>query len=537
MKEINGFCASPGLALGRIVTVERHYSASGRTVSAPGREAALFEAAALLAQDEIASLAHRAASEEGDIFIFQREILNDHGLLSTILRYIDAGEGAAAAVERAANLYAEKLRAVPDDYISHRAGDVLDACHRVVSILDGRPRERVHLKEPSILVSDELMPSDLVSLDKSLILGIAISAGSAQSHCSIIARTYGIPALVLCGEELLSLPAGMLCALDAGEGVLVAEPDEATIARFSHRISISHRVSMEAEKLRRTPCISKDGIQINLLGNCGGPQDIAAAIAAGAEGVGLLRSEFLFLGDRLPDEEEQFRFYRDCLLAAGGRPVTIRTLDIGADKSVAGVSESREENPALGLRGMRLSLAKPHLLHTQLAALLRAAIYGDLHIMFPMVTTAQDWDEAFAVLDQVREALTARGADFRAELPVGCMIETPAAALMAEELAPKVDFFSIGTNDLTQYTLAADRLNPAVARYFDPHAPALQKLIKMTLAAAEDAGIPVSVCGEAAAAPETALLYATLGVRKLSMAAVSISDVKLRLNDALIRSV
>ncbi|MFR1808153.1 MAG: putative PEP-binding protein, partial [Pygmaiobacter massiliensis] len=217
--------------------------------------------------------------------------------------------------------------------------------------------------------------------------------------------------------------------------------------------------------------------------------------------------------------------------------VTIRTLDIGADKSVAGVSESREENPALGLRGMRLSLAKPHLLHTQLAALLRAAIYGDLHIMFPMVTTAQDLDEAFAVLDQVREALTARGADFRAELPVGCMIETPAAALMAEELAPKVDFFSIGTNDLTQYTLAADRLNPAVARYFDPHAPALQKLIKMTLAAAEDAGIPVSVCGEAAAAPETALLYAMLGVRKLSMAAVSISDVKLRLNDALIRSV
>ncbi|MEG1932664.1 MAG: putative PEP-binding protein, partial [Pygmaiobacter sp.] len=376
--------------------------------------------------------------------------------------------------------------------------------------------------------------SDLASVDKALILGIAVSGGSVQSHCSIIARTYGIPTVVMAGTVLLDTPVGALCALDATDGSVFLDPDDATIARFSHRISISRRKNLTEEKLLRAPCISKNGVPFSLLANCGAPQDIAAAIAKGADGVGLLRSEFLFMGEHLPDEEEQFRFYRDCLLAANGHPVTIRTLDIGADKSVAGVTSTNEENPALGLRGLRLTLARPALLRTQLSALLRAGVYGDLRIMFPMITFPSDLDKAFALAGEVKSRLTANGLEFAPCVPLGCMIETPSAALLAAELAERAAFFSIGTNDLTQYTLAADRLNPAVAPYFDCAAPALQKLIAMTVFAANAADIPVSVCGEAAADPRTALLYASLGVRKFSMAAIALSDVKQALSDAVL---
>lgn len=536
MNDYTGISASPGLCLGPALQIERRYASSGRTVGEPGREAALFEAAALLAKDEISTLVSGAARDEGDIFLFQREILNDHGLLAEVLRGIEAGCGAAAAVEHAAGLYADKLRRIPDEYISQRAGDVLDACRRVVAILDGRPRGDIKLTEPSILLADELLPSDLASVDKSLILGIAMSAGSTQSHCAIIARTYGIPTIVAAGTALLSVESGTPCVMDAAAGVLIAEPDEVTVARFSHRINLSRRKTMAAEQLRLAPCVTQDGIAVSLLANCSAPEDICAAMALGAEGVGLLRSEFLFLDGSVPGEEEQFAFYRDCLAAANGKPVTIRTLDIGADKSVSGISAAEEENPALGLRGLRLSLAHPALLRCQLAALLRAAQYGDLRIMFPMVTTPDDLDRALAIVAQVRAELALRGVEFASQVPIGCMIETPAAALMAEELAQKCDFFSVGTNDLTQYTLAADRLNTAVANYFNPTAPALQKLLAMTIHAAQQAGIELSVCGEAAADPACALTYVRLGVRKLSMAAIAVSDVKLTLNDASVLS-
>lgn len=532
MKTYTGTAASPGLCMGPVFLVQRQYAAARRAVSEPEREAALFEAAAVLAKDEITALVGRSGEAEGDIFVFQREILNDHGLLEEILRAIKQGHGAAEAVEQAADLYAARLRSIPDAYLSQRAGDVLDACRRVVAILDGRPREPIQLTEPCILVTDELFPGDLASLDKSKLLGIVMSEGSTQSHTAIIARTYGIPTLVLVGEQVLGIPQGTLCCMDMAEGSFICEPDEGTRARFAHRISLSRRKSLTQEQLRLAPCVSKDGEHFTLLANCSAPQDISAAVAAGAEGIGLVRSEFLVLDGSWPNEETQFAFYRDCLQAADGRPVTIRTLDIGADKNLPGVSVPNEENPALGLRGLRLTLAHPDLLRTQLAALYRAGRYGDLRIMFPMVTTVQDMHKALCLAKQVRQELTQRKVEFAENLPCGCMIETPAAALQAEELAALSDFFSIGTNDLTQYTMAADRLSPAVAGYFDCAAPAVQRLMKMTVQAAKKAQISVSVCGEAAADPRCALVYAKLGVRTLSMAAVALFDVKLALSEA-----
>lgn len=530
MQEIRGTAASAGLALGPVKVLTRRYSALGRTVLEPRREAAVFEAAVDLAKSEIAALRGRAAGDDKAIFTFQREVLSDHGLLAEILHYIDAGAGAAAAVERAAGIYTAKMRSIPDEYLSQRACDIQDACRRVVDILDGRPRERLTIDAPCILVSDELLPSDIVSVDHSLLLGIVTAGGSAQSHASIIARTFGIPAVVLAGPQALAVPDGAPCALDGAGGLLVVEPDEPTYARYAHRINLAKRRRVSQERLRTTPCVSRDGVSISLLANCSGPADITHALELGADGVGLVRSEFLFLGGALPDEACQAAFYRDCVRAARGRPITIRTLDIGADKEVAGLTGT-EPNPALGLRGLRFSLAHRDLFYTQLAALLKAGLEGPLKVMFPMVASVQDLERALAAVDEVRQMLSLRGEAFSKDVEFGIMIETPAAALMADELAVRAAFFSVGTNDLTQYTHAADRVNPAVEQYYTPASPAVLRLLRFVARSAADADIGVSVCGESAADPALALLYARAGIRSLSMAAPSIAEVKERLLD------
>ena len=530
MQEIQGTAASPGLALGPIKVLTRRYSALGRIVLEPRRETSLFEAAVGLAKDEITALGERASGADKAIFTFQREVLSDHGLLTEVLRYIAAGAGAAAAVERASGIYTAKMRSIPDEYLSQRAGDIQDACRRVVDILDGRPRERMTVDAPCILVSDELLPSDIVSVDHSLLLGVVTAGGSAQSHASIIARTFGIPAVVLAGPQVLTVPDGTPCALDGAGGLLVLEPDEPTYARYAHRINLAKRRRVSQERLRTTPCISRDGVPISLLANCSGPTDITRALELGADGVGLVRSEFLFLDGALPDEACQTAFYRDCVRAAQGRPITIRTLDIGADKEVAGLT-GEEPNPALGLRGLRFSLAHSELFHTQLAALLKAGLEGPLKVMFPMVASPEDLERALAAVEEVQQTLTLRGEAFSKNVEFGIMIETPAAALMADELAARAAFFSVGTNDLTQYTHAADRVNPAVEQYYTPASPAVLRLLRFVARSAADAGIEVSVCGESAADPELALLYARAGIRKLSMAAPSIAEVKERLLD------
>lgn len=530
MQELQGTSACVGLALGPAKVLRRRTSPLVRIVQEPLRETSLFEAAVVVAKDEIAQLSERASARDKAIFTFQIEVLSDRGLLDEILSHIAAGTGAAAAVERAASLYAAKIRSIPNEYLSQRAGDIQDACRRVVDILDGRPREQLILDKPCVLIADELLPSDLISADRSLLLGVITAGGSTQNHASIIARTFGIPTVVLAGPKILTATDGTICALDGATGQIIIDPDEATYARYSHRIHLARRRSVLLERLRDAPCVTRDGVRIHLYANCSGPEDIEKAIAQGAEGVGLLRSEFLFLGGAVPNEQQQYSFYRDCLKAAAGRPVTIRTLDIGSDKSVAGLT-TEEPNPALGLRGVRFSLAREDLFHPQLAALLRAGLEGPLRVMFPMIATPEDLSRALAAVDTVRRQLTRRGVPFCSEMPFGIMVETPASVLLAEELAQKAAFFSIGTNDLTQYLHAADRINPAVVDYFTPASPAVLRSLRMVLDAAEQQGIPVSVCGESAADPDTALLYVQSGIRRLSLSPPALLEVKARLMD------
>ena len=533
LQQIRGTPACAGLALGPVRVITRRYSSLGRIVLEPPRETNLFKTALVLAKDEIAKLSELASESDKAIFTFQIEVLNDHGLQDEVLGYIQSGSGAADAMERAESLYTAKIRSLPDEYLSQRAGDIQDACRRVVDILDGRPRERITIDAPCVLIADELLPSDLISVDHSLLLGLVTSAGSTQSHASIIARTFGIPAVVMAGPEVLDVPEGTICALDGGTGEVVFSPDEPTYARYAHRIHLAKRRTLSQERLRAMPCLTRDGVGVSMLANCSGPEDIARAIELGAEGVGLLRSEFLFLDSQLPDEAQQLSFYQNCIRAAAGRPITIRTLDIGADKEVAGLTLD-EANPALGLRGLRFSLARPELFLTQLAALLKAGLTGPLKVMFPMVASVEDFDRAMEMVEKARGMLRERGEAFSDKIEFGVMIETPAAALLSDELARRAEFFSIGTNDLTQYVHAVDRVNPAVSGYYTPASPAILRLVRMVVENAARGGIPVSVCGESAADPDLALLYVKAGIRQLSMSAPSILEVKERLMDEIV---
>lgn len=529
MLYVLGTPASQGIVMGQIKHINRGYTGLNRVVLDPSREHALFCAALILAKDELSALCEKAGKDEADIFVFQRAMLEDNGLIEEITTYIQAGAGGAAAVERAADIFATKIRNIDDAYLRERASDIIDACHRVVDILDGRPREQILLKSPAIVAADEIYPSDIVSVERGMILGFVTSYGSSQGHAAIIARTLGIPAVVMAGEDFLRQCDGKLGALDGTHGEFYIEPDEAIKARFTHNILASKRRAYALERLKDIPCKTKEGRRINLHANCASPEDIEAAIAVGAEGVGLLRSEFIMMSGRVPSEEEQYWFYVSCLSAAGGRPLTIRTFDIGADKEVEGLTPCHEPNPALGLRGLRFSLARKDIFASQLAALLRAGCKGDLRIMFPMVTTPQDFDEALKVVDEVKQSLVVRGIAFKKDIPIGIMIETPAAALLSDELCKKADFFSIGTNDLAQYTHAVDRVNPLVESYFPMVSDAVRKLMKMTISAAKHARIPVSICGENAANPDIALDYAAFGIDTLSMTARSILEVKERL--------
>ncbi|MDD3428497.1 MAG: phosphoenolpyruvate--protein phosphotransferase [Oscillospiraceae bacterium] len=528
MQLIKGISASEGLTLGTIREISRRYTGLGRVVQDRHREKALFEAACILAKDEIEALGERAAKEDKDIFTFHRMVLEDEGFLKEIENYILAGGGAAAAVERAAGVYQKRLRNIKDPYLSQRAVDISDVSRRVVDILDGRDRQKLMLKSPAIIVADEILPSDLVSIEREMILGFATVGGSTQSHAAIIARTMGIPAIVLAGEVLQGKD-GYTAALDGATGELYIEPDDATRTRFLHCIKLAQRRSTMLEKLRSTPCVTKDGTRIELYANCTSPQDIAAAIEQGADGIGLLRSEFIFMGEEQPEEEHQYTYYCRCIQQAQGRPVVIRTFDLGADKAVEGVTPSQEDNPAMGLRGLRFSLARENMFCAQLSALLRAGLTGNLKVMFPMVATQHDVCAVMQQVENAKRKLREKGIPYSEKIEWGIMIETPAAAVTSDILAKQADFFSIGTNDLTQYTHAVDRMNPLVERYYLPDSEAVRRLITYTVQCAQAAGIEVSVCGESAAVPEIATEYVKIGVRRLSMAARAICQVKEKL--------
>ena len=530
MQMYQGATASPGLVMGPVRRLQHSGPGLERVVQTPGREQALLNAAVVLAKDELRLLEEAAVGTDKDIFLFQQVMLDDPGLNREIASYIAAGAGAAPAVERAAQLYAGRIEAADDDYIRQRAMDVLDACRRVVNILDGRPRTPLRLETPSILGSEYIYPSDIVSIGRGMLLGVACAEGSEQSHASIIARTMGIPAVVQLGAGFLSQNCAAGAVLDADNGRLILEPDEAVRKDAQRRIVGASILKKRLAALGAAgPCRTKDGAHVALMASCSGPEDVELAMQAGAEGVGLLRSEFSIMAGRIPSEEEQYYFYLSCLQAAGGKPVTVRTFDIGADKSVPGLTED-SPNPALGMRGLRMSLAHPQMFEEQLCALLRAGARGPLRVAIPMVSCPEDWQRAMHHVEKARRTLRRRGVVFNEEMEFGCMVETPSAALLAGDiLAAGCRFLVVGTNDLVQYTYAADRLDGRFSDFFSARSPAVHRLVGMVLEAAAGTGAPVCICGVHAGSPNQVVRYARQGVRCFSTEAASLLQVKARL--------
>ena len=473
------------------------------------------------------SVAAKAGEYSAAIFDAHLLFLDDEALLDPARRAIfEEGKNAAEAWHDAAGTVAADYRGLDDEYLEARAEDLKGVARQVVAALTGNTAVAI-LSATGIVVATDLTPADTASLDRELTLGIATVAGSPTSHSAILARSLGIPAAVGLGEGLLSVPEGTALLLDGDAGIIYVEPAEELAAEYERRAAAREQATRTARAAAAEPAVTKDGRRIEVVANIGSPDDVPAAIENGAEGVGLLRTEFLFLErDSMPSEDEQYAAYKSIAEGLEGRPLILRTLDVGADKPLPYLPLEHEANPFLGVRGIRLALEQPELLATQLRAVLRTAAEYPLKVMFPMVATLEELRQAKAVLADVHAGLEQAGAATPEELEVGVMIEVPAAALAAEQFAPEIDFFSLGTNDLVQYTMAAERGNAAVAGLADGLHPSVLRLVRIVAEAAKEGGKWAGVCGELASDPVAVPVLVGLGIAELSANAPAIPAVK-----------
>lgn len=522
---VKGLPASGGIAIAPV----RFYKKAKADVTKEGKgkteESALFSDALAKAKAELDSLYASMKSGPGAsrAAIFKAHIgfLEDEETLGEAREGISRGESAAWAWKHAFEKNAHALESLSDATLAARAADVRDAGERVLRHLTGKGASSPVFDSPCILVTDDLSPSDTAQLDVSIVKGFCTSAGAPTSHSAITARSLGIPAVVGCGEAVYSIDESMIAVLDGVNGCLYAGLSETDIDA-ARALQETLRKQSDTQHVRRfEPAVTRDGIRIEIAANIASVDDASRAAESGAEGIGLMRSEFLFLErDSAPDEEEQYEAYCRILAAMNGLPVIIRTLDIGGDKHVPYLDLPREENPFLGVRGLRLCLERKDLFRTQLRAIYRASKKGPLKIMFPMVAVSEELVEARLLCDEIRAEVGA------AEVPIGIMIEVPSAAVFADELAKHADFFSIGTNDLTQYLFAMDRLNPSLASKADALHPAVLRVIDRVVAAGLRRGIPTGVCGGIAGDPLGSLILAGLGVKELSVSIPSIPQIK-----------
>jgi len=533
---IGGVSASPGLAIGPIF----HFQSGRLVVEDKPKDIetekkqlryALEEAREQLAGIHEAVKA-RAGRNEAAIFRAHQAFLTDIDLFSEVHELIEAGHSAAWSWQQVIDTRVAEVERVQNERLAGRAADLHDVGQRVLRLLTGtRPSEVQLPNERVILVADDLTPSDTARLDPKRILGLCTGLGGATSHTAIIARSLDIPAVVGAGAAVLEQTNGAICILDGSRGRLYIEPNDADLkSAEAFQVDLHRRRDVEFET-RYQPAITTDGHRVEVVANIGKAADAARAVEAGAEGVGLLRTEFLFLERQsAPTEDEQFAAYSAMTKALNGLPLIIRTLDIGGDKVVPYLSFPKEDNPFLGVRGIRLCLRHPELFVPQLRAIYRAAQAGPVKIMFPMVGSLEDLRAAKEAAEKVRAELSV------SPVEIGIMIEVPSAALLANELAREVDFFSIGTNDLTQYVLAMDRMHPALASQVDGLHPVVLRLIDQTVRAATAAGKWVGVCGGVAGEPRGAMIMAGLGVTELSMSLPSIAAIKAQLrNTSLVR--
>lgn len=523
-----GLPASPGLATGILV---HHAGHRFDVEDQPGdvvRDGEALEAAVLAVAGELEKLEAetkvRLGASEAAIFAAHRELLADADLLRQAVVTILHGHGPAWAWKKTLGTRIEALQKLKDPLLAARATDLRDVGDRVLAKLLGVERQKLVLSAPSILVAEDLTPSDTLQLDMRYVAALAISGGGPTSHTAILARTLGLPAVVAAGTALLSAPAGRPAVVDGSIGAVYLDVSASDLNSAEAVIAKQHAARETLRESRHLPATTLDGHTVEIAANVANAAQAASAIEAGAEGVGLMRTEFLFLErDSAPGEEEQYQVYREMAETMAGRTLIIRTLDIGGDKQVPYLNLPHEENPFLGVRGARLLLTRQDLLYTQLRALYRAAAHGPIKIMFPMVTHVAEIEALREHCERAREQVGGP------KLAIGIMVEVPAVAVMADRFAPLVDFFSVGTNDLTQYTLAVDRQHPELAAQADSLHPAVLELIANTVRAAKKYGTWVGVCGGLAGDPLGARILTGLGVDELSMSAQDVAGVKAQL--------
>lgn len=524
MEQIFGKGVSKGVAAGPISFYRRASGVIPRHgVSDTAAELERFRAARETAKEQLAKLYDKALAEAGEdaamLFEAHQMMLDDLDFVESIEGMIENDRvNAEAAVSDTGAQFAEMFAAMDDSYMQARAADIRDISARVIGILTGEGESGIVSDVPCIVAADDLAPSETVQLDKALILGFITAGGSANSHTAILARTMGIPAIISAGDALQPEMEGKYAIIDGQTGEAVIEPDDAERERLLKKQAKEKALKELLDQLKGKPNVTKDGRNVMVYCNIGSPADIDAVLQNDGGGIGLFRSEFLYLqGSDYPTEDEQFEAYKTVAERMGGKRVIIRTLDIGADKQADYFHLDKEENPAMGLRAIRICLTRPEVFRTQLRALYRASAYGKIAIMFPMITSVWEVQEIKRICRNIRAELAEEGVPMADKVELGIMIETPAAVMMSAELAHEVDFFSVGTNDLTQYTLAVDRQGVGLDRFFDAHHPAVLRMIRMAAENAHKAGIWIGICGELGADAELTETFLSMGIDELSV--------------------
>ena len=533
MQVYSGKSVFRGIAIGKISVYRKNEQQVKRVRTEDTKgELARYEAAKAAAIEQLQELYQKALKEVGEanaaIFEIHQMMLDDGDYNESVENIIKTQKvNAEYAVAVTGDNFAQMFRAMDDDYMRERAADVKDISERVLSILNGGQKGKVVTDEPVIIVADDLAPSETVQLEKDMVLSFVTVHGSVNSHTAIHARTMAIPALI--GTEELPLDDtvdGKLAVVDGLNGKIYVEPDAQTLEEMKKRRQAELEKKELLQLLKGKDNVTLDGKKIMLYANIGNIKDLATVIQNDAGGIGLFRSEFIYLEkDRYPTEEEQFSIYKTAVETMAGKRVIIRTLDIGADKQCEYFKMDKEENPALGYRAIRICLTRPEIFKTQLRALFRASAYGNLAIMYPMITSLWEVKRIKEIVEEVKAELTAKQLEF-GNPQQGIMIETPAAVMMSGELAKEVDFFSIGTNDLTQYTLAIDRQNPKLDKFYDAHHPAVLSMIRMTVENAHKAGIWAGICGELGADTSLTKEFLAMGVDELSVSPGSILPIR-----------
>ncbi len=536
MEKLQGIAVSPGVAIGEALVLDAEgFRIPERFVTRDAVEDELerLQRAISAAAEEIAenrdTVSRELGPTYGAIFAAHLEMLQDAQLREELEKMIRQEHYSAEyAVSRTLRRYAQVFQRLQSSYLAERANDIYDIEKRLLRHLLGQRREQLsHLTSPVLVLAHNLTPSETANLDRRFVQGFVTEVGGPGGHTAIVAAALEIPAIVGTGPFLTEVSGGDLVIIDGDNGLVILHPDEETLARYRHEVEQARSLAVRLQMLRDLPAETADGVRIALMGNIEFPYEVEHCIERGADGIGLYRTEFLYISsEKEPDEETHFQAYAEVVRAMGNRPVVIRTLDLGADK-VPGVRRTEDEqNPSLGLRSIRLALRNIPMFRTQLRAILRASALGNVQVMFPLISTLLELRQAKMILADVMEDLAERGVAFNRDLPVGMMVEVPSAVLLIDRFVEEVDFLSLGTNDLIQYTLAVDRTNKDMVELYNPTDPAVLKLIHMTIQAAREKDVPVNLCGQMSSNSVYTMLLLGLGLRQFSVTPSAIPEIK-----------